>query len=106
MRYINAQLHAVGTAPSLLAPDPDLTPPTLLISGGPLDPCRPDARAYAEALAAKAGLVTVREYPALPHGFANLTHALAAARTAVAEIGTLLGERLRDPSSAPMPRAG
>ncbi len=96
VRYIRAQLKAVAMpAPSLLDPDPRLTPATLVISGGPLDPCRPDARLYAERLAEAGVAVTCREYPLLPHGFASLTHASATARRAVAEIGALAGEMLR-----------
>lgn len=94
--YIRAQLQTIGMdAPSLLEPDPALAPRTVVVSGGRLDPCRPDARRYAETLAGGGGEVVVREYLALPHGFANFTHASAAAREAVAEIGALLGHSLR-----------
>ena len=70
-------------------------PPTLLVAGGPLDPCRPDALTYARELTAAGVDFEERYYTALPHGFINLTHVSTPAREAIAEIGGLTGELLR-----------
>jgi acetyl esterase len=92
VRYIDAQLGGSG-APSLLSL-PLAPSPSLIVAGGPLDPCRADALALAENLRAAGREVVWREYPPLIHGFGNLTHVSAAARQALAEIGAALGEML------------
>ncbi|MCF8505663.1 MAG: alpha/beta hydrolase [Caulobacter sp.] len=94
VQFIRAQL-ATTEAPSLLGTLTGKAPPTLLVAGGPLDPCRPDALTYAQALAAADVDFEERYYTALPHGFINLTHVSAPAREAVAEIGTMTGRLLR-----------
>ena len=104
VKYIRAQLSDVAvTIPSLLDIEPDTTPPTVIATGGMLDPTRPDARAYAEQLSRLGGEVVIREYEPLMHGFGNLTHASPAARAALVEIGQLAGAMLRDlpPTSPP-----
>ncbi|MDP1629999.1 MAG: alpha/beta hydrolase [Caulobacter sp.] len=94
VQFIRAQL-ATTEAPSLLGTLAGATPPTLLVAGGPLDPCRPDALTYAEKLRAEGTELEERYYPALPHGFINLTHVSAPAREAVAEIGEMAGDLVR-----------
>ena len=104
VQFIRAQL-ATTEAPSLLGTLTEMAPPTLLVAGGPLDPCRPDALTYARELAAAGVAFEERYYTALPHGFINLTHVSAPAREAVAEIGRLTGELLRTMSATPKPVA-
>ena len=94
VQFIRAQL-ATTEAPSLLGTLTEKAPPTLLVAGGPLDPCRPDALTYAQALTAAGVPFEERYYTAQPHGFINLTHLSAPAREAVAEIGVLTGNLLR-----------
>ncbi len=94
VQFIRAQL-ATTEAPSLLGTLTERAPPTLLVAGGPLDPCRPDALTYARELTAAGVDFEERYYTALPHGFINLTHVSAPAREAIAEIGGLTGELLR-----------
>lgn len=99
--YIRNWLQAGdGGIPSLLDHDPAGSPPTLIATGGPLDPCRPDARAYGDALAAAGVSVRMLGYSTLPHGFGNLTHALKGARAAVAEIGHAAAEMLNAAAAA------
>ena len=93
--YINAQL-AEARAPSLLAAVGSATPPTFLVSGAGLDPVRPDAIAYTEALEAAGVPVELRAYPGQAHGFVNFTHVLPVAVEAVAALGARLGKALRD----------
>lgn len=94
VQFIRAQL-ASTEAPSLLGTLPGKAPPTLLVAGGPLDPCRPDALTYARALTAAGVPFEERYYTAQPHGFINLTHVSGPAREAVAEIGAMTGDLLR-----------
>lgn len=94
VQFIRAQLAATE-APSLLGTLPGKAPPTLLVAGGPLDPCRPDALTYAQDLTAAGVAFEERYYAAQPHGFINLTHVSAPAREAVTEIGLLTGDLLR-----------
>ena len=94
VQFIRAQL-ATTEAPSLLGTLPGKAPPTLLVAGGPLDPCRPDALTYAQALTAAGVAFEERYFTAQPHGFINLTHVSAPAREAVAEIGAMTGDLLR-----------
>src|SRR5204863_208696 len=64
--YIRAALAAPQGIPPLDAAAMPPAPPTLVITGGQMDPIRPDARAYVAALR-KAGVqVVTREYPTLP----------------------------------------
>lgn len=96
VRYIETQLAAGGArAPSLLADGAVAPLPTVIARGGHLDPCGPDGGALAERLRALGAKVEDRVYPGLLHGFANLTHASAASRNAVEEIGRLAGELAR-----------
>ncbi|HRD27474.1 MAG TPA: alpha/beta hydrolase [Caulobacter sp.] len=94
VQFIRAQL-ATTSAPSLLGRLQGRTPPTLLVAGGPLDPCRPDALTYARQLAESGSEFQERYFTALPHGFINLTHVSAPAREAVADIGVMAGALLR-----------
>ena len=89
IRYINAQF-AGAPPPSLLGSADALTPPTIITVGGQMDPVRPDVLTYAEELRAAGIAVTLFEHPLLPHGFGNLTHVAAEARTALAEVGEAL----------------
>lgn len=93
--YINAQL-AQARAPSLLEAVGSATPPTFLVSGAGLDPVRPDAMTYAQALEAAGVPVELRAYPGQAHGFVNFTHVLPVAVEAVAALGARLGKALRD----------
>lgn len=94
--YIRSQL-ADGdvTAPSLFDTKMPAPPPTLIVTGGPLDPVRPDARRYGEIIAAQGATVVTREFPLLPHGWANMTHVSANARKAVSETAALAGALIR-----------
>jgi acetyl esterase len=94
VRYINLQLAGGEPAPSLLAASRIAPIPTLIASGGPLDPCRADAVALATKLRAAGRPVTVREYPTMVHGFGSLTHLSEKARLALRELGALMGEML------------
>ncbi len=94
VQFIRAQL-ATTEAPSLLGMLEGKAPPTLLVAGGPLDPCRPDALTYARELTEAGVELQERYFTAQPHGFINLTHASAPAREAVAEIGEMTGALLR-----------
>jgi acetyl esterase len=93
--YIRAALAVPDGIPALHAADLPPAPPTLVVTGGLMDPIRPDARAYAEALRAAGVAVVTREYPALPHGFGSASHLFPASRAALAEIGQLAGQLLR-----------
>jgi acetyl esterase len=94
VQFIRAQLAAMEV-PSLLPLDVAGTPPTVLVAGGSLDPCRPDALVYAERLTAAGISLEQRYYAPEPHGFINLTHVSATARKAVAEIGEMTGRLMR-----------
>lgn len=86
--YIRNQLGPqIGAAASLVGVDPALIPPTIIAAGGHLDPCRPDARRFAERLRAAGRPVALVEHPRLPHGFGSITHVSLAARRATAEVG-------------------
>ena len=94
VRYIGNLL--VENAPSLLDDGAIAPLPTLVASGGRLDPCRADALACAEKLRSLGAPVVWREYAEMVHGFGNLTHLSRKAREAVEEIGVLAGELLRE----------
>ena len=94
VQVIRAQLAAMD-APSLLSLDVAGTPPTVLVAGGQLDPCRPDALVYADRLTAAGVPLEQHYFAAEPHGFINLTHVSAAARKAVQQIGEMTGRLLR-----------
>lgn len=98
VQFIRAQL-ATTEAPSLLGRLEGKAPPTLLVAGGPLDPCRPDALSYARALSEAGVELQERYFTAQPHGFINLTHVSAPVREAVAEIGVMTGDLLRQVSA-------
>jgi acetyl esterase len=94
--YIRAQCASAEVkVASLLDQDLPTPPPTLIVTGGALDPIRPDARAYADKLRNAGVEVVTREYPALPHGFGNMAHLFPGSRAALAETGTLAGRILR-----------
>ncbi|HET9161707.1 MAG TPA: alpha/beta hydrolase [Caulobacteraceae bacterium] len=96
VRYIRAQLHAAEAhAPSLLDCDLAGLPPTVLVSGGALDPVRPDALAFAKKAQAAGVDCEVQEYALQLHGFLNLTHISPIARQACIDAGEALGRRLR-----------
>lgn len=99
VQFIKAQLASTDAA-SLLGDDHAATPPTMIVAGGQLDPCRPDAVAYAQELRDAGVAVEERYFPAEPHGFINLTHVSAPARKAVAEIGEMAGRLLRNAAAA------
>lgn len=88
VQFIRAQL-ATEEGHSLLGGDHATTPPTLVVAGDQLDPCRPEAAAYAAELQAAGVAVQERYFALQPHGFINLTHVSAPARDAVAEIGAM-----------------
>ena len=95
VRYIRAQLgDGALTAPTLLAAD-HRTPPTLIATGGLLDPCRRHALDYHELLQAAGARVVLKEYPALTHGLANLTHVAPGASSAVHDIGVRMADLMR-----------
>ncbi|MBS0409856.1 MAG: alpha/beta hydrolase [Proteobacteria bacterium] len=94
--YIRSQLHEGDLfAPSLLDQDMPRPPPTLIVTGGQLDPVRPDAKRYGEKIAAMGTRLVTREFPLLPHGWANMTHASSIARKAVTETAELAGALIR-----------
>jgi acetyl esterase len=93
VQYINAQLLSAGmTAPSLLSLSKIAPLDSVIVAGGPLDPCKADAVVLVDLLRAAGREVVWRDYPDLIHGFANLTHVSEAARHAVAEMGALIGQ--------------
>jgi acetyl esterase len=95
VRYIRRQLQAVAdAAPSLLNADVGGLPPTIIVSGGALDPVRPDAVVFAGALKAAGVACQHLEYALQIHGFLQLTHVSPLAREAVADAGRRLAERL------------
>ena len=78
---------APGLETSLVDIDLAPLPPTLIATGGALDPCRPDGRRLAARLRAAGKPITLLEYPGLMHGFGSLTHISPASRRALAQIG-------------------
>ena len=90
--YIRHQLHLGAVPVSLAEGDLAPLPPTLIVVGGHLDPCRPEGLRLAQRLREANMPVTLLAYPRLPHGFASLTHLSVASRRAVAEIGRLTAE--------------
>lgn len=94
--YIRSQLGDGDlVAPSLLDRPMPKAPPTLIVTGGPLDPVQPDAMRYADLIAGQGTAVTTREFPLLPHGWANLTHVSSIARKAVTQTAALAGAVIR-----------
>jgi acetyl esterase len=85
--YIRQQLQVEGPTTSLVETELGLLPPALVVVGGALDPCRPDARAFAARLSEAGKVVDLLEYPRLPHGFASLTQLSQASSRAVDQIG-------------------
>ena len=94
VRYISRQLAAAAPAPSLLNSSCAALP-TLIATGGALDPCAPDAVPFAERLRELGAPVTLKVYPNQMHGFGNQTHTFEAVRKATHEFGELAGELLR-----------
>lgn len=93
VRYIRAALQAgTESAPSLLGDGALVGVPTVIVTGGPLDPTAPDAEPLAQRLEALGATVVRRTYPTMLHGFCNLTHASATAREALAEAGKLISK--------------
>ncbi|HEY3813831.1 MAG TPA: alpha/beta hydrolase [Caulobacteraceae bacterium] len=91
MKYVRSALAADPQAPSLSTAD-DLAPiPTLIATGGPLDPCRGHAVAMIEKLRAAGRETTWLEYPLLTHAFGSFTHLSGTARRALQEIGATFG---------------
>lgn len=96
VQFIRAQL-ATNEGHSLLGGSHASTPPTLVVGGDRLDPCRPEAAAYAAELRDGGVEVEERYFALQPHGFVNLTHVSQASRDAVREIGRLTGALLNGP---------
>lgn len=96
VRYIRAALQA-GTegAPSLLGEGMLAGVPTVILTGGPLDPTAPDADRLTTRLEALGAKVERRTYPTMLHGFCNLTHASATAREALVDAGGLIAAAAR-----------
>lgn len=99
VQFIRAQL-ATSEGHSLLGGSHAATPPTLVVGGDRLDPCRPEAAAYAAELRDGGVEVEERYFALQPHGFINLTHVSQASRDAVREIGQLTGALLKGPKPA------
>ncbi|HWE46119.1 MAG TPA: alpha/beta hydrolase [Caulobacteraceae bacterium] len=95
MKYVRSALAAEPEAPSFRTAS-DIAPiPTLIATGGPLDPCRGHAAALVETLKAANRSVVALDYPPLVHGFGSLTHLSPTARRALDEIGAAAGALLR-----------
>jgi acetyl esterase len=94
VQFIRAQL-ATSEGHSLLGRSHVTTPPTLVVGGDRLDPCRPEATIYAAELRGAGVAVEERYFALQPHGFINLTHVSQASRDAVREIGALTGALLK-----------
>jgi len=79
----------------LFAPAEELRnlPPAHIIVCG-WDPLHDEGLAYAAKLRAMGIQVSEKEYPSMVHGFLNLTHISATARTAAREVGKVTGEAL------------
>ena len=84
----------IEAPPNLLETDPSADPPCILTYGGLADPVRPDCQAYETALRHAGVPVAVAAFKTLPHGYANFTHLLPAARSAIDETARLLREAL------------
>jgi len=83
-------------------------PPALVVTAG-FDPLRDEGEAYAAALREAGGLVALRRFPGLIHGFANAATVSRVSRDALIEVagatramlatvvhGAPLAERTRD----------
>ncbi|WP_296818714.1 alpha/beta hydrolase [Brevundimonas sp.] len=86
----------VSSPPNLLETDASEDPPCVLTYGGPADPVSPDCRTYQAMLERIGTPVRARCFTPLPHGYANMTHLIPAARTAVDSTAGLLGEAVRE----------
>ncbi|MGE5830054.1 MAG: alpha/beta hydrolase [Micromonosporaceae bacterium] len=78
----------------LAAADLSGLPPALVVTGG-FDPLRDEGEAYAAALGAAGVRVTVRRFPGMVHGFANMVGLSQAARAAVIDVAVQAGALLR-----------
>jgi acetyl esterase len=90
--YIARSLGA-EKLPCLLDVDLAASPPTIIAGGGPMDPVRTDAEAFAEALRRAGVDVSERTYPMLTHGGLNLTAYSKTAVKALQEVGELVRAR-------------
>lgn len=96
VRYIRIALQAGAEgAPSLLGDGALAGVPTVILTGGPLDPTAPDAERLTARLEALGAEVERRTYPTMLHGFCNLTHTSATAREALVEAGGLIAAAAR-----------
>lgn len=84
----------VDLPPNLLDADPASDPPCILTYGGLADPVRPDCQAYEAALRDAGVPLHVAGFKTLPHGYANFTHLLPAARSAIDRTALLLRQAL------------
>ena len=84
----------VEAPPNLLETDPAADPPCVLTYGGLADPVRPDCQAYETALREAGVPLHVASFRTLPHGYANFTHLLPAARSAIDRTALLLRQAL------------
>ncbi|MES1199005.1 MAG: alpha/beta hydrolase [Pseudomonadota bacterium] len=95
--YIAAKLGAEHF-PSLLDLDLTRAPPTIMASGGALDPVRADVKTLATALSAAGVRVVEKKYPVLMHGGLNFTAVSGLATGALSDIGAALRAELNSPS--------
>ena len=93
--YIAKSLGA-EKLPSLLDVDLAALPRTIVAGGGPMDPVRPDVKAFVDALRRAGVSVTERKYPVLMHGGLNFTAYSKIATDALQEIGALVRLQLGD----------
>lgn len=89
-----ARFLGAETLPSLLDLDLAAAPTTIVAGGGPLDPVRADAKAFAAKLREAGVRVIERKYAALTHGGLNLTASSKLAIKALQEVGALMREEL------------
>jgi|GEM_PF-423689 len=68
-------------------------PPALIVTAG-LDPVRDEAEAYGEQLRAAGGLVVVRRFPGMVHGFIEYRAIVPEGGAALDAVGAFLRERL------------
>lgn len=88
VRLIRTRL--VEPPPNLLEADPARDPPSILTYGGLADPVRPDCLAYERQLRGARIEVRSLAFRTLPHGYANATYLLPAARRAIDRTADLL----------------
>ena len=86
----------VEPPPSLLEAQIGGDPACVLTYGGPADPVSPDCRVYQAELERLGVPLYARCFTPLPHGYANMTHFLPAARAAVDSTAAMLGQAVCD----------